>query len=643
MNAFQAALDHAVLMVPTFPLNGDKTPRTPRGFKDACLEHDPVEWAGAELVGLPTGAASGWTVLDIDPRHGGDIWLAEHEHHLPPTRRVATRSGGSHLYFAAVAGIRCSAGRIAPGVDIRSDGGYVVDWSAAGFPVQHADTTAEMPGWLVRAAAGPRVHASGADRPELDPPPSVDAVVALLDRLPNPDNATRDTYIAVMLAARGCIDALPDGESDIAEAACGWACRWSGSPGFDAESEKWESDFAHRDAQLSGWPHLLAAARRLGLDTTAEQSAGSLLTAMPDAPAPAARGKRMRDRLLRPADCATMPGRGYVVKGMIAPGDVGAVIGQPGCGKSTLAPFLAYAVAQGRPVFGCRTKPGAVLYVAAEDCSGMRQRIHALSLQHGDAPNLALVDCGNLADAAASADLLDAVSFVNPALVILDTVGAAFAGMDENDAAGMGAVVALARRIAGSGAAVLLIHHTAKQSDGTPRGHSVLNGTLDMSLSLGAMDESRIVRGKLVKNRNGSCGLDIAFRSIAVTLGTDEDGDDITAPTAAELAGNVPPQRAKLSPREQRALDILIACDTNGTGINEQAWHDGCEDQALVASDMPSNRRKAAAVTMRALIGKGAVLTGGGLFKPRNRPEQAGTAEQEPIAATFQTTDDWPT
>ena len=53
----------------------------------------------AELIGLPTGKASGLLVIDIDNKNGknGFVWPALNE--LPPTRLVATVNGGRHYYF----------------------------------------------------------------------------------------------------------------------------------------------------------------------------------------------------------------------------------------------------------------------------------------------------------------------------------------------------------------------------------------------------------------------------------------------------------------------------------------------------------------------------------------------------------------
>ena len=104
---------------------------------------------------MPTGAASGFDALDVDPRHGGDAWLAENRGWLPVTRTHKTRSGGLHFLFAHAPGVRNSVSKIATGVDIRGDGGYVIWWPATGLPVAHADEAAELPAWLLEAIAPP--------------------------------------------------------------------------------------------------------------------------------------------------------------------------------------------------------------------------------------------------------------------------------------------------------------------------------------------------------------------------------------------------------------------------------------------------------------------------------------------------------
>lgn len=292
-----------------------------------------------------------------------------------------------------------------------------------------------------------------------------------------------------------------------------------------------------------------------------------------------------RLQLLTPADCTNAPARGYVIKGLIAPRDVACIFGAPGGGKSTIAPHLGYHVARGESVFGLRTKPGKVLYVAAEDAHGMKNRVAALRRRDGDAPDFYVVDgVTDLLeeDSPDLAALRDAVENIRPALIFIDTLAMAFRDLEENDAQSMNQVVRIARSLTCHGAAVVLIHHGTKAEGSTPRGHSVLNGALDVALQLLPTDSERIIRGRLSKNRNGPPDLDIAFRVASEELGRDDDGDAITAAIVDELPAGAAPRRAKLPAGEIAALGILRDMEKRGS-VSEAEWRTACADGRSVS------------------------------------------------------------
>lgn len=80
-----------------------------------------------ENVGVLTGAVSGGLiVLDFDTKDGG---MEQHEEllsRLPETVEAVTGSGGRHLYYRHDGPLGNSAGKLAPHVDIKADGGQVV-------------------------------------------------------------------------------------------------------------------------------------------------------------------------------------------------------------------------------------------------------------------------------------------------------------------------------------------------------------------------------------------------------------------------------------------------------------------------------------------------------------------------------------
>jgi hypothetical protein len=119
--------------LPVFPCNG-KRPHTEHGFHDASTDQATVlawwsRWPRAS-IGIPTGAASGIDVLDVDVQHGGGGTLTalEREHgKLPATVEVLTPSGGRHYWFQhGEQTLKSGAGVLGPGLDTRGEGGYVV-------------------------------------------------------------------------------------------------------------------------------------------------------------------------------------------------------------------------------------------------------------------------------------------------------------------------------------------------------------------------------------------------------------------------------------------------------------------------------------------------------------------------------------
>lgn len=344
---------------------------------------------------------------------------------------------------------------------------------------------------------------------------------------------------------------------------------------------------------------------------------------------------------LSPEDCERAPSRGYLIKGLFAPGDVACIFGAPGAGKSLIAPFLGYMVAQGNEAFGMRTKAGGVFYVAAEDSHGMRGRVTALKLAHGDAPGFKLVDgVSRLLPAAGEKRapdlqaLLDAAKAQRPALIFIDTLAIAFGSFEENSAEAMNQIVRIARALTTWGAAVVLIHHDTKSESGTPRGHSVLNGALDVALHVKRDDEYKIIRGRLTKNRNGSCERDIAFAITTEDFGFDEDGDALTYPRCNPLAG-APSKVKRLPPAEQAALDIL---ERMGGRLSEVDFKDAIVNgREVSASDNTKSRRDVAGRAIKALVHKKRINFNSGFYSTRDGFDEtpAAPGKAVPNATNF--------
>jgi len=98
---------------------------------------------------MATGTASGVSVVDIDVKHPEAAdWYNTQWPVLLPTRVHRTRSGGWHLLYRHHAAVKNSASKICRGVDVRGEGGYVIFWPAAGYPVSDA-ALAPWPEFLI--------------------------------------------------------------------------------------------------------------------------------------------------------------------------------------------------------------------------------------------------------------------------------------------------------------------------------------------------------------------------------------------------------------------------------------------------------------------------------------------------------------
>jgi hypothetical protein len=180
LSQLDCALSYASLGLPVFPTKPNKSPYTPRGFKDATTDPEAIrawwrQWPDAG-IGIPTGKSSGWLVLDIDPRHGGDATLTalvEEHDDLPTTAHATTPTGGSHFFFKYPSHVEIgnSAGKLGKGLDVRGEGGYVVApgrdssrrWTNALDP-------AEAPDWMTEALLSEKHEPVNTDRKVLHYP-----------------------------------------------------------------------------------------------------------------------------------------------------------------------------------------------------------------------------------------------------------------------------------------------------------------------------------------------------------------------------------------------------------------------------------------------------------------------------------------
>jgi hypothetical protein len=246
-----------------------------------------------------------------------------------------------------------------------------------------------------------------------------------------------------------------------------------------------------------------------------------------------------------------------------------AVLGQPASGKSVILPALAYSVALGVEFLGRKVKQGRVLYFAVENGLGLERRMQVLGDVMGDPgdANLRTFTMPLNLSKPEETDFTDfarTVHYWQPALVIVDTLFAAFRGTDLTDRGenGIQYVTETATAIVSkcdSKPVLCFGHHTPKSGDSAYGGQQ-LQAMFDTTLHVeGQLKEDRKLTVK--KNRMGTDGDVHAFRIASRLYHVDDEGDEITSAVVEWLP---PPNKEA----EQKAKeDKWLAETKDGSGV----------------------------------------------------------------------------
>ena len=550
--------------------------------------------------GMMTGD---YLVIDLDDRDDKDGIAAYKAMGLDTEDAlfaVETPSGGQHLYFANPAQLTNSQDRVAPGIDTRGIGGFVFAPGArtifGEYRLKRGDLSdlqfgclKHVPKPVQQALAKPK------ETPTQSTPGDAD-LETIRDALHHVSsdcgyNDWNDILMAVHHATGGSIHGL------------GLVIGWSaGHQRFSPKQvqEKWRGFGKKAGPQITA-DTLFSRARKNGW---VQSDPDDILTSEDVEPSSLEDLDRLVFgddptfglTLLDPDQCASFKPAPYVVKGLIAQGDTACIVGAPGVGKTPAASEFAYCVSLGKEAFGMRTRQGPVLYLAFENDRDMRKRVTALRDRHGYTPEFQMVaDCaGRFKDPEFLTKLKRLVAHRRPSLVVVDTLGAAMPGFDENSSEGMGSVLAVCQTLSRLGPAVLLVHHDTKGGDGLPRGHSSLNGAIDMNLALKQRADGAI-GGTPSKNKNGELNVEVlAFRNRTVELDmTDEDGERVKT-VICEAAGVADRETRQVKlPRSAKAALKVFHELGDGAPVEESILRKACvEGRDVSRAEKEDDRRR---------------------------------------------------
>jgi hypothetical protein len=487
MTPLDAALSYAGMGLYVFPCNG-KQPLVQWGTESTT---DPemlhkwwTTWPSAG-IGVDCGK-SGLVVIDLDVKSDADgpgNWRQRlNGHQIPATFNVRTPSGGWHGWYRDPTGrYRNSAGLIAPGVDVRGVGGYVLAPGSPGYrwhteaPIGLGDIPALPDGIIPATAAGSVGHWSKLDRAELDPRDL--AALEALERLNGHGAYQSGDYIAI----------TRPGKSAGASATIGHI-----GPGIAR-------------VFTSNWPKLHEGV----------YDADQLVTLSKDDEVAV---DRFGHLYLPRSALVDLPRGDPLIEGVIDRHTLFVVAGRDQSYKSFLVLDWLLSLATGHTWLGRATQRCKVLYVVGEGAWGLNDRVAAWEAAwqqdvDDDWFHVRRAPVNLFRQTDAYADLVDRITTAGYEVVVFDTLQRMASGADQNAAKDAGVIISSLDRIRqtiGAGA-VGVVAHTDK-GDNDTRGSSAFEDDADIVWRVKRDPDEEIVRALLDKRKDGPAGLTIELQ-----------------------------------------------------------------------------------------------------------------------------------
>ena len=569
------------------------------GVHSATLDKAALYEAIAANPGMNLAIAvpDGMIVIDVDPRNGGDYQLQDIEAasgQFPDTWDQMTGGGGRHLCYQVPQGMKF-AGKLAPGIDVKQGGGYIMvepsthesgqeyGWEASSSPLDGADI-AMAPHWLMKMAERPTISSVNRAMAHY----SVDEVTIadLRSALLHIDPDDRDTWIRVGHALKTIGDAGLDIWDQWSQRSPKYKAgeivyRWSGfAPGnityktvfHVAQENGWTNAAKDRKPPRSGPPVFDAETGEI-YDGPEEEPERPLFTAVSD----------LLDGL-KPIL--------WLIENYLETDALSMVFGPSGAGKSFAVVDMACCVATGTPWHGMPVKQGAVFYIAGEGHNGLARRFAAWQKASGVSLKGAPIYKSNravmLLDGNAAENLAKEVARLCrihkcvPSMIIVDTLARNFGDGDENKQADANRFIEhldeYIRRIWLCN--VMVVHHSGHDMD-RARGSSVFKGAMDQEIWIkGSMG---LIEMQVTKMKDAEIPANRRFKITQIGLSVEDDcGVEITG-AYLEIDGN--PLEFKVGTRQNgtdiTALDVAKAMYPRWPGVPPMASTLGCSERSM--------------------------------------------------------------
>ena len=489
---------------PVFPCNSKKQPLC-KWREAATQDPNKIELMfsnpNAKLIGMPTGLASGISVIDIDVNNGkqGKKWLEDNREELGNTLYAQTQSGGWHFYYSHKDDVANAAGLGSGCVDIRGEGGYVICPPSDGYTFLNDEDLIDFPDFLLGSSL-PEVFT-----PNNNTEPVTDMFGSITD---GREKYMSDLVYASIMNYRKDNGSLPSEEYMVENVWTIYALKVKSRHSNGLEHENRGISMFLKKVRST-----LAKLRRKDAPVIGEFDDPE---PMPEYVEVDDQGERKFDiPVMFNRDIKDMPPPSFLVAPYILEKSFAVLFGAPASYKSFLALDWALSIAHGVDWNGRAVKQGWVVYLALEGQQGYKQRQLAWHNENGldmDDAQLATVTvpvC--LADPAQDgADiykLMESLDYnlkdKDVKLIVVDTLARAFTGHEENSSTDMGVFCKntslLMQRY---DCALLTVHHSGKNFELGLRGSSALSGAADSTFSIKRQGDDMVTCLKTTKQKD---------------------------------------------------------------------------------------------------------------------------------------------
>lgn len=298
------------------------------------------------------------------------------------------------------------------------------------------------------------------------------------------------------------------------------------------------------------------------------------------------------------------PNQTWLIKGILPETGLSLLFGPSGEGKSFVAIDWACCVSTGQPWLGHKVKQGHVLYIAAEGSAGLKKRVAAWMRFNGHdhlrnvmwyLKALDFTEEGAMEDFMhdlhskytkeavydpETGNVLEAKSFVEIRLVVIDTLSRCFGGQDENASTAMPVFVDRVERFCRQHGAVGLIIHHSNATGSRERGHTSLKAATESAFQCTATkNNGRLQTITLlnIKQKDDIDGAETFLKPFIMELPElprDEDGDVLTSLVLEETVGDE---------GLNDIIDLIVECLTGSKPMAKSALITQVREQKPVA------------------------------------------------------------